>query len=192
MQDIKNKNTIVVKTHAIGRAGRQAPITSCVFIIRNPIDAFLSELSRKTGKSHTAELNTDMLKSEKWQQIKKSGSNRWFNTYNSGLKVCQNKAFIIWYEHIKESPENLISTMKNCHKFLLKHNPEHKKFRFREECLRANMEGSYHRKHKEPLKLEKYFTKSEKVELNEKIKLMNETLIRNLGIGNKVPDFYLL
>ena len=185
--------TVVQKTHGIMRVRYPK---SCVFIMRDPKDAILSNFALELKHSHSKPLTEEDLKTELWEKSHKRthGFISWFNTYETGLARCKNNVFMIKYEEIKNDLTTLLSTMSKLVKFINLNNPKFlpsERLKFRENCVKENNEGLYHRPHKDKIDVGKFLTLDEKIIANQKIVAMNKSFVAKLGEDFALPDFYL-
>ena len=202
LEDPHDQTTIVVKAHQAQRLANHLPanitVAGCVLIMRDPKNAILSNFALKVSHSHTEPVTDKDLRSKNWTDYSRryGGFRGWAGTYREEVlhNYCQGKITIIWYEAIKSSTQTLIDNLSRTVDFLNEVNhfkPGQDDFvKFRSNCLKKNLEGSYHRKYHQRPDMEKYFTPAEKLEANQYISELEQTLLSNLGNGSKLPPSY--
>lgn len=140
LQPYGNGRTVVVKTHSMGRIGLKSQ--GCIFILRNPKDAILSDFALAKHRSHSIPVTDEDMQSETWKKFGKrtSGFRSWAATYTKPIYKCNGQIFIIWYERIKENLDELIHEMQDLTEFV--NDINHESFNARQEAWNTDNEKS--------------------------------------------------
>ena len=179
------------REHAIRKLG---PITACVFLIRNPRYAILSDFTRRTnnnrfrkqyqlgvkteksangnGNAHTSTLNQIFFNFLIWQETKQNLTNK-LKIYSNSFEACNKKIHILQYEKLKESPETLTKEISKVVDFIDNFNLDLVE-KLLVKCLNQNADGTFHRKknkdnNKTIADLTKLFNEDEKKAVNDRL-----------------------
>ena len=198
------QETIVIKSHSINRIrgkyfqvpqDQRPKIKGCILVIRSPRDAILAEFIRKNTRSHTGilpDLRELLSKSDEWQKTSTRTARGWYGLYQQAVTFCDGQMgqpseklggdpeirkkghFVIVYETLKESPEKLISVMKNVTNYINSKNDVNHQVPFREKCLIKNFEGNYHRKNSREWDVAEFFTIGARKSINKGVEIVRE------------------
>ena len=124
----------------------------CVFLLRNPLEAFLSEYTRWTYKNHTRKLTENYFQSsqhrrsfsKKCSKFMNNPVNGWVGVYKKALEnrlSCKSGFHVIKYENLKNNPAGEVESLIKFLKFA----NNHADIEFRGECM-GDLEGDFHRK----------------------------------------------
>lgn len=168
--------SLVIKNHGIGPGITRTfnnkktnhTISACLYIVRDPKKAMLSEFTRLTNdpptlnkygiydstilkkNAHTAALNPDNFKKLEglWNKTKTTMTDS-LNMYENYYQPhCKQKMHFIQYEKLKESPEVLEMEIKKAVNFINSVNDqfnEEDHLALKIDCLEQDLEGYFHR-----------------------------------------------
>ncbi|XP_002739810.1 sialate:O-sulfotransferase 1-like [Saccoglossus kowalevskii] len=141
--DYFSGTTIVGKVH---KTGKKNLFDSIILLIRNPYHSLQSEFNRhqagKTGFAHPSDFHTP-----EWRDFVRVASNGWENKVTVYLKTTK-PLLVVHYEALKEDP---VKELKKVLSFLDLPFDE-----YRQECVRNNLEGSFHRPENNTLNFDPY------------------------------------
>ena len=215
LEDPDNLSTPVTKAHTIGRIlshernhKNSSPRTTlteksilpkaCIFIIRNPKNALLSQFARSIKHSHDLAITkTDLLpENHDFSHFDKkyNAFTKWAGLYQaSTMDICNHNIMFIEYEKLlNNNLVNLVSILEKVVDFINENNDfikdDFEPLKFRKNCLIVNNEGKFHRQHgEEKIEIDQYFSFEERVAANEKIVSLNASLAGYFA----VPESYL-
>ena len=210
--------TPVTKAHTVGRIRTKKSIfpKACIFIIRNPKDALVSQFARFVKHSHDKGITQADLLPENYDFAhfgkKIHALNNWVELYNlynpryripglpvetntkaTSMDICNHNIMFIEYEKLKNNSTYLVSILEEVVEFINRNNDFFKDkdgfepLKFRKNCLIVNNEGQFHRQKKEKIEIDQYFSVEERKVANERMIDLNLTLTGHVSL----PESYL-
>ena len=204
-QDPLDQTTIVIKSH-LGNPGNrnvswvpadrlfgQNKNLSCIYLLRNPVDAYFSTMAFQTTKSHVGKYNYpdfhSMVVRRHWKLTILDWADYYFQTYTKLSDSCsKNNIKLVFYERLKLKPW---SYTKRLVSWIIKKNQRKdlsRKIKLRKHCLKKYSEGDFHRRHLENEHVHNFpedlFSEREKVKMDKMMKVLNGTF------DGRIPSFY--
>jgi len=195
--------SIAMKTHSFGWINYYYPDVNdweeaqyCIFLIRNPLDAFLAEFQRiHTQSNHTGKIPKEVFFDEynfkfsrfAWKNVMQPNTSYSTSYGNAAKDSCKKGVHVVHYENLKAGQTSLENELSDLVKFLQSSNPE-VQIPFRPHCLKQHNSGAFKRNGDK-------FTHAEISSLmsSTKIKKFNKRLFHlNYTVHGQVPNNYYI
>ncbi|XP_077997841.1 sialate:O-sulfotransferase 1-like [Glandiceps talaboti] len=138
-EDKYSGTTLTIKTHSPGTKGQFAELTAAILLLRSPFDVILTERNRRSTRDHVglATWKASLRFDTEWQEFVDDILSGYERRVSNWLLLSEMPVLVVHYENVKADP---VKEIEKIAKFL--------KFPLREErldCVRENVEGSFHR-----------------------------------------------
>lgn len=152
--------SIAMKTHSFGWINYYYPDVNdwkeaeyCIFLIRNPLDAFLAEFQRiHTQSNHTGKIPKQVFFDDythkfsrfAWKNVMQPNTSYSTSYGNAAKDSCKKGVHVVHYEQLKAGQTSLENELSDLVKFLQSSNPE-VQIPFRPHCLKQHISGAFKR-----------------------------------------------